>query len=126
MDDSKMRLHPQLEMYLREVSELAAAFAEAKRAGHVTRRVQTMLDDYVEDPYLYWRQKSSLRNVLKRVARRFLAVRLTTTGVERLFSIAGWLKSRRRGRMTIIKLRQLVQVNNNLDVLRRMDLWVEE
>ena len=69
-----------------------------------------------EDPRAWWRTHKALFPVLSRVARKFLSVPATSAPVERVWSTAGSIVTKRRARLSDENLDVIVFLHENFDL----------
>jgi len=62
----------------------------------------------IQSPREWWKSNETLFPALARLARRYLTIQATSVESERLFSIAGHVVSRRRTRLSMQTVRQLI------------------
>lgn len=73
------------------------------------------LQDMTTNPFVYW--KTAPYSILKTLARKYLSAPSGTVASERLFSTAGLIFSKKRSSLNPEKLRQLVFLNKNVNIL---------
>lgn len=94
-------------------------FADVKRG-----RVRDEVDSYMEldevnsddDPLLWWRNHKELFPVLARLARKYLAIPATSAPVERVWSTAGNVLTKKRARLSDEMLNNVVFLHENFDM----------
>ncbi|XP_055353304.1 E3 SUMO-protein ligase ZBED1-like [Paramacrobiotus metropolitanus] len=73
------------------------------------------------NPLVYWKSKADKYKRLSRIAQQILCAPATTAGVERIFSVAGYLLSERRLRTTDYNFETLLFCSLNRDLKQRGD-----
>ncbi|KAG0293180.1 hypothetical protein BGZ98_002282 [Dissophora globulifera] len=66
------------------------------------------LDEFKDNPHLFWRKPKNVFEDVATVARRFLCIQSTSCKAERVFSKAGYLNSNRKSGLSTSHLRLIL------------------
>ncbi|KAG0288250.1 hypothetical protein BGZ96_007954 [Linnemannia gamsii] len=70
------------------------------------------LDEFKDNPHLFWKKHKGLHDDVAAVARRFLCIQSTSCEAERVFSKAGYLTTNRKSNLSTTHLRHILFSNS--------------
>lgn len=96
--------------------DLIRESAESKKETGLDEMSEYLKEGLLDEeqcPLKYWKRNSSKFPILANIAKKFLAIPATSSGIERIFSIAGALARARRAKLLPATLEMVVMLRQH-------------